>query len=528
MRVVDPGDAIGTLYGLGGQILAEQGKIDDALLLMREGIRKVPPSKNLFMLYQSAAELLGQAGKTDDAVALLKEGIKVIPADKSLSSLYQSAAELLGQAGKTDDAVALLKEGIKVIPADKNLFVLYKSAAELLGQAGKTDDAVALLKEGIKIIPADKGLSSLYQSAAELLRQAGKTDDAVALLKEGIKIIPADKNLFLLYQSAAELLGQVGKTDDAVALLKEGIKITPIDKNPFLLYQSLADLLVKASDIEAAADYLKAGIQSATRSGGLVFHLYQRGAEFLNRHGRKQAAIDLLLECIRETPGTRNSLSVFKAAAELLAELERYDEALAILDKGRNAVASGLRQLDVFYRTRTRILIRAGRFKEARECIEEGMSELRPDERGFLSRLASELAEEEQLRTQAARVGDNGSEIFRDDRPVASESENPNPLPGNGRVVHISYAWCGESEDVADTLERKLSARGYCVRRDKSSMRTGDWISRFMTEIGQANKVVVIFSAKYLESPYCMKELLYLWQSSLGNKGDMLEEGLNK
>jgi tetratricopeptide (TPR) repeat protein len=118
VQIVDPGDAIGTLYGLGGQVLAEQGRIDDALILMREGILKVPPSKNLFTLYQSAAELLGQAGKTDDAVALLKEGIKIIPADKNLFSLYQSAAEFLGQAGKTDDAVALLKEGIKIIPGD--------------------------------------------------------------------------------------------------------------------------------------------------------------------------------------------------------------------------------------------------------------------------------------------------------------------------------------------------------------------------------------------------------------------------
>jgi internalin A len=89
--------------------------------------------------------------------------------------------------------------------------------------------------------------------------------------------------------------------------------------------------------------------------------------------------------------------------------------------------------------------------------------------------------------------------------------------------VHLSYAWGGDSETVADELERKLEARGHVVRRDKSSMRQGDWISRFMAEIGQATTVVVILSDKYLKSHYCMRELLYLWQSSLGNKANMLE-----
>ena len=153
VRVVDPADAIGTLYGFGARVLAQQGKVEDAVAFLRAGILLVPPSKNLYTLYQSAAELLGQAGKTDAAVELLKEGIKVIPADKNLFALYQSAAELLGRAGKTDAAVELLKEGIKVIPANYSLFSLYQSAAELLGQAGKTDAAVELLKEGIKVIP---------------------------------------------------------------------------------------------------------------------------------------------------------------------------------------------------------------------------------------------------------------------------------------------------------------------------------------------------------------------------------------
>ena len=53
-------------------------------------------------------------------------------------------------------------------------------------------------------------------------------------------------------------------------------------------------------------------------------------------------------------------------------------------------------------------------------------------------------------------------------------------------------------------------------------MRPGDWISDFMREIGRAKRVIVVISAKYVESAYCMRELLYLYHASLGEKHEFL------
>lgn len=53
-------------------------------------------------------------------------------------------------------------------------------------------------------------------------------------------------------------------------------------------------------------------------------------------------------------------------------------------------------------------------------------------------------------------------------------------------------------------------------------LRPGDWIPKFMQEIGTADCVLVIFSEKYLRSIYCMQELLYLYQFSLGDRNDFL------
>jgi len=267
---------------------------------------------------------------------------------------------------------------------------------------GDREGAIQAILDAVRIVDPGDAIGTLYGFGGRLLAEQGNVDDAVKLLRSGILKVPPSKNLFSLYQSAAELLGQAGKTDEAVILLKEGIKVIPADQNIFFLYKTAAELLGKVGNIDGAAEYLRAGILSATRSGGLVFHLYQKGAEFLVRHGRRQAAIDLLRECIREVPGTRNSLSVFKAAAALLADQGQFDEALELLEKGRWGLASGLRQVDLFYRTKVGILTRAGRIKDAQECIENGLNELRPGESAFLHQLAETLK---------ARTGEVDGEI---------------------------------------------------------------------------------------------------------------------
>lgn len=94
----------------------------------------------------------------------------------------------------------------------------------------------------------------------------------------------------------------------------------------------------------------------------------------------------------------------------------------------------------------------------------------------------------------------------------------PDELP----AVHVSYAWGGDSEAWVDQLELELADE--CTwRRDKRAMRPGDWISTFMDEIADARCVVLVVSNKSLESAYCMRELLGLFQTSNGHKNRLLE-----
>jgi internalin A len=106
----------------------------------------------------------------------------------------------------------------------------------------------------------------------------------------------------------------------------------------------------------------------------------------------------------------------------------------------------------------------------------------------------------------------------KSDEPFSAiKPGQPPRLPSERQLVYVSYAWGGESEALVDEFERRLPSSLRLVR-DRRDMRPGDWISRFMTEIGRSDCVLVVLSEKYMRSVYCMRELLHLFNASLGER----------
>jgi internalin A len=90
-----------------------------------------------------------------------------------------------------------------------------------------------------------------------------------------------------------------------------------------------------------------------------------------------------------------------------------------------------------------------------------------------------------------------------------------------GREVFISYAWGDDSPEGKErqrVVERLVDALGkhpepITVRIDRDEMRPGDLISAFMERLAAADRVIVVISAKYLRSEYCMYELFKIYQN---------------
>jgi hypothetical protein len=90
--------------------------------------------------------------------------------------------------------------------------------------------------------------------------------------------------------------------------------------------------------------------------------------------------------------------------------------------------------------------------------------------------------------------------------------------------VFVSYAWGDTSliaseedrqrQEVVERLCRTLERENWQVVRDKTSLEYGDRISTFMKTLGQADRVIVVLSAKYLHSHYCMTELYDIYQNA--------------
>jgi internalin A len=86
--------------------------------------------------------------------------------------------------------------------------------------------------------------------------------------------------------------------------------------------------------------------------------------------------------------------------------------------------------------------------------------------------------------------------------------------------IFLSYAWgdpseTGESrEAIVDRLYDTLLANHFKVIRDKKDNGYRKFISDFMRRIGRGRLVVVVISDKYLRSPYCMYELLEIYEHS--------------
>jgi internalin A len=78
----------------------------------------------------------------------------------------------------------------------------------------------------------------------------------------------------------------------------------------------------------------------------------------------------------------------------------------------------------------------------------------------------------------------------------------------------VSYAWTEESSKTVDQLCEDALSRGIEVIRDKTHLGLGERISKFMQRLGKGDRVFVILSGKYLQSPYCMFELFEIWRQS--------------
>lgn len=83
--------------------------------------------------------------------------------------------------------------------------------------------------------------------------------------------------------------------------------------------------------------------------------------------------------------------------------------------------------------------------------------------------------------------------------------------------IFFSYAW-EKDEKIIMELYSSLKKDEFNVVKDKEDLRYKGIISKFMTDIGKANFVIVAISDEYLRSRFCMYELYEIYRNAGLNK----------
>ena len=125
------------------------------------------------------------------------------------------------------------------------------------------------------------------------------------------------------------------------------------------------------------------------------------------------------------------------------------------------------------------------------------------------------------------KVASKDASVAEKQAPKALQIEQePRPKP----EYFVSYAWGDNTpegrdrEGAVDRICSEAEARGIAILRDKKVLGLGDRISKFMQRLGGGDRIVIVLSAKYLESPYCMYELSEIWRNCRQDDAEFLRK----
>ena len=159
-------------WELAGAALQRQGKVEEAITVIREGLTRLPNSARL---HYSLGQLLRENCEFDAAAASYASAEQL---GFATADLYRNRAEALLDSGAPEDALACAQAGVQRFPADATL---QRSAARLHFEVGAPGDPVASM---VAAAQAEPGNTALWQAGVELLKRLKRDEEASRLLAD--------------------------------------------------------------------------------------------------------------------------------------------------------------------------------------------------------------------------------------------------------------------------------------------------------------------------------------------------------
>lgn len=254
-----------------------------------------------------------------EAAEALREALRLVDADDGLKPvIVEKLARAEFQDGRKEEAYKLLADTMDAGGLEVADFAI--ELAELQYRGGRDRDADKLLKRYLKDAEGDRAKPALLL-VIDLHQRLGHLDVCIEHLGEAQKRYPTDENVWFLLGTVHERKGDIDRAERAFL---RAIDLNPhSDKTLNYLGYMLADRGIK---LDQSIAYIERAVALDGHNGAYLDSL--GWAQF--KLGRLQPALDSLQRALAQIA---DDPVIYDHMAEVLARLERYEDAVAAWQK---------------------------------------------------------------------------------------------------------------------------------------------------------------------------------------------------
>ena len=296
-----------------------RGDLEGAIAAFRAALAGEPGLESARL---ALASTLRQAGREEEALAELEEAVRRNP--ESAAALY-NLGTLVGRRGEGPRAVELLRAATRRAPGFADAWV---NLGGQLGALGRFDEAEAALATAVELDPADHPARLLH---AESLARLGRWETALEEVEEVLRRQPESEAARAarldLHLRSAVAAGREGRFDLAAERYRRALEQDP-DLREAGYGRAVALLL--ARDYPAALEHLEASVSRWPGDAAMetaLARLLAAAPDPALRDGERALAL------ARRVVERQLTVEHAETVAMALAELERFDEAAAVLER---------------------------------------------------------------------------------------------------------------------------------------------------------------------------------------------------
>ena len=183
-----------------GSLLAEQGRIPDAISHYEAGLRLNPRSGRI---HSALGVELSKQGRLAEAISHDEEAVRLMP-DAAVS--YNNLGAALAAQGRTDEAIDRYREALRRLP---NYAEAHTNLGRALADTGRLAEAIEHYREALRL-RAD--FAEAHDGLARALFNQGRAAEALGEFREIVRLRPGDA---VARYNLGNILAGLGRLDEA-------------------------------------------------------------------------------------------------------------------------------------------------------------------------------------------------------------------------------------------------------------------------------------------------------------------------